>query len=393
MNLIIDGNYFGYRTLHVSRLLSESKFYLADIQEQAQFIKKLKIDFLSELKKFNNVESVIFTLDSHSWRKEFLKVYKQTRNETRSNSDIDYKSFYKLLSDFGTYLSENFDVVKTQVQDLEGDDVIYFWSEHFLNNNKNSVIITSDKDLNQLTRKKDNNFCFVFNNHSQNRRYIIDEDCKAYLDEKGKTLPKTSSGNDIFTFNLSESLSDEWSEISKHIGKNLSLEVCNKNELLFDKIFMGDGSDEIPNVFSVVSEDCNCKIKKFTRNHLKWIKKILDDNFMVWDITQINKNKKMLDVCVSIFSDKIGIQSEDLLQKIRDVIVLNHKLIVLNQENIPEEPLANWYKYYEENKIIPKVKIQELLKMDTSEMIKSITGYIEPEVEAKSNGIEMFFKF
>ena len=79
--LIIDGNYFVHSRLFVLPRPKKEQL-LGDRDGQEQFMRKLCIDFASEVRKMTPfVDQIVVAVDSKSWRKDlFPKAeYKGTR--------------------------------------------------------------------------------------------------------------------------------------------------------------------------------------------------------------------------------------------------------------------------------------------------------------------------
>ena len=87
--LLIDGNYFVFSRLFVLPKPKTGQL-LGDDKQMSQFMRKLAIDFASEMRKLKMfVDDVILTVDSKSWRKDLYPEsdYKGTRKQS---SDVNW---------------------------------------------------------------------------------------------------------------------------------------------------------------------------------------------------------------------------------------------------------------------------------------------------------------
>jgi len=69
--LLIDGNYFVYSRLFVLPRPKAGESLVGTPDSKAQFMRKLAIDFASEMRKLQGiVDEVVVAVDSKSWRKD-----------------------------------------------------------------------------------------------------------------------------------------------------------------------------------------------------------------------------------------------------------------------------------------------------------------------------------
>jgi len=124
--LLIDGNYFVFSRLFVLPKPKQGKL-LADDKQRAQFMRKLAIDFASEMRKLKMfVDDVVLAVDSKSWRKDLFPAsdYKGTRKQ---NQTVDWPSVYAVYEEFQKIVASK-GVTVHQIQGAEADDVIFGWS-------------------------------------------------------------------------------------------------------------------------------------------------------------------------------------------------------------------------------------------------------------------------
>lgn len=110
----------------------------------------LKTLFAS-LKDFKPKNLVFAMDDKLYWRKGIYSDYKANRKVMRLKSDIDFEKFFPMLDEFMDNLKivfPNFQFVK--VDRCEADDIIGVMTA---NMNDKIIVITTDRDMNQTTRR------------------------------------------------------------------------------------------------------------------------------------------------------------------------------------------------------------------------------------------------
>ena len=150
--LVIDGNYFLFKTLYVIPYMTKSKEILSTKKDMQTFMRKLATDFAYETRKFEGlVDRIVFTLDSRSWRKDFHPEadYKGNRKADKS---INWNNFTKVAEEFQQLLFKR-GVLLHKVQGAEGDDLMYAWNAHCTIKGKSVILFTGDKDMMQLVKK------------------------------------------------------------------------------------------------------------------------------------------------------------------------------------------------------------------------------------------------
>lgn len=104
----------------------------------------LKMKFESEYG-----ELVICVDNKDNWRKEIYPDYKGNRSKKRSESNIDYESFYKLQDEILDELDQHFPFKVIKVDRCEADDIVGVLAKEYARYEK-TVVISSDKDFKQV---------------------------------------------------------------------------------------------------------------------------------------------------------------------------------------------------------------------------------------------------
>lgn len=102
-------------------------------------------------KKKIEPDEVVLCLDvRNSWRYKYYKYYKSDRKLKRAQSEVDYQFFYDASDKFIKEIRNTFPWLVISNDECEGDDCIGILT-HELSKNNDIVILSSDKDLQQLT--------------------------------------------------------------------------------------------------------------------------------------------------------------------------------------------------------------------------------------------------
>lgn len=141
--ILIDTANMFFRARHVVRGDSSEKIGMA-IHIMFNGIKKAWKDF--------DGSHVIFCLEGRSWRKDIYEPYKRNRKEAKqalsAKEQEEDELFWECYQDMVDFIREKTNATTLQNPVAEADDLIARWVD--LHPNDNHVIISTDKDLNQL---------------------------------------------------------------------------------------------------------------------------------------------------------------------------------------------------------------------------------------------------
>lgn len=228
LTLLVDGNW-----LLMSRLSVITNSYLDD-NELCKNLQLLMIQSIKKvLKKFPNIDNIIFCADGGSWRNDLeipeivvddegnLIRYKGNREKPSDiNWELIFLAYEKLISQFKQY-----GINAYKESHIEGDDLLWWWSKKLNNEGTNCIVWTKDNDLKQLINI-DNNKCFTVWWNESNGMFVSD-----------------FNDDDLdFLFN------NEYNEndiIFKQITSNIQITQLDKDYIIIDKIIRGDKSDNI----------------------------------------------------------------------------------------------------------------------------------------------------
>lgn len=209
MNILFDGNYLYHRNFSVFSTYYKNEdigTVLQDKEKQQVLLRKCIIDLCHTVRKFENVERVVFVIDSRSWRYGLYDNYKYALTRVR---EPYYKDFLAVLQQLEELLKSR-GIIVSRVDGAEGDDLLYVWSIYFgYILDQETVIVTGDSDLRQIITKN----VSLFNNNSKNLKLYCLQEKEVYWNEK--------------------------------MESDVQVHVTNPFEVLLYKVIMGDGSDNI----------------------------------------------------------------------------------------------------------------------------------------------------
>ena len=251
LTLIIDGNW-----LMMSRLSVINNRYV-DLKSSLHDLKLLLIKSINvALRTFPDVDNIIFVTDGGSWRKYEpipdclhhdlngeLVEYKGTRIKT---DDIDWDMIFGSFDEFVAVLGDNGINVCSE-HHVEGDDWCWYWSTKLNKNGTNVILWSKDRDLTQLVHTDPTTKCFTV---------WWNKDNGVFAEENN------SDETDELTwlFNLESKENDRL--LSNIMNKVHKKTFVNPYEIVVDKIFMGDMSDNIFPLLLRRARDIN-NTKKF----------------------------------------------------------------------------------------------------------------------------------
>ncbi len=224
LNLLIDGNFLLNKNIYPLLKTNQLYGYLHRSLENS-------LNKFTSLYTFNNI---FFISDKgKSWRRNIYPNYKANRIKDES---IDWEFIYIAYEEFKQNLPKN--VKLLELDEIEGDDWIYYITTKYNQQNYSNIIISNDYDVKQLLYKcPENKWINIMINEFSNREKIF--------------LP---NGYDLYMNNLKKNKSNDPFELDDNDSiytflENLILKrepiASIANESVFTKIVSGDKSDNI----------------------------------------------------------------------------------------------------------------------------------------------------
>lgn len=317
--MVIDGNYFLSRSLYA--LPSKGEKLLDDGYDV--LLRKCLTDLCYQIKTFKEiVDTIVFTIDSHSWRKDHYQDYKANR---KKNEDAVNWDNWALCCDEIAKILENHGIVVARKMDLEGDDLIYEWTTRFTRAGKSSIIISADRDLTQLLYSNETSRVVLY--APSNKKLYATSGFKKWLD----TVDEVTKRETIFEINFPKGLRSKL--VFNELLKDIEYVETNPEEVRFIKIISGDTSDNIePIVYELQTsgrhKTSNEKVAK--RVFDKLVEKNKDYNFMfLFEDDAVNE-------IVGYVIDECKLDNSKFAS-IKNSFNENVKLIVLNRQAYPTE--------------------------------------------------------
>jgi 5'-3' exonuclease len=306
---------------------------LGDDKQKAQFMRKLAIDFASELRKLQNfVDDVVVAVDSKSWRKDLYPEadYKGTR---KSDSSVDWSNVYEVYGEFQQVLKSK-GVTVQQTSGAEADDVIFGWSVALNDRGKSCIVWTGDRDLIQLVNHSKANDAHTIWYWNTKKSLYVYEGFKA--DMELMASEQLSTDEILFNMGGEHMGRDEYQyNILQWITKNnIDITEVNCDEFIFKKVLTGDSSDNIPSVVTWQKEMKNGKLRNYSITD-KMASKIWDQYIKEFENFSIEYlfSDEQKNILSEMIYRVVGKSSKGL---IKSSLNNNLALMVLHNRIIPE---------------------------------------------------------
>jgi len=362
--LLIDGNYFLFSRLFVLPRPKGSKL-LGDTNSRSQFMRKLAIDFASEMRKLQGfVDDVVVAVDSKSWRKDLYPEanYKGTRTQDDS---VDWTAVFEVYEEFQKIL-KNHGVTIQQTQGAEADDVIFGWSVALNDRGKSCIVWTGDRDLIQLVNHSVANDAHTIWFYNSKKTLYAYPGFKSDMEKLASE--KLTDDEMLFNMGGSHMSRDDYQlQILNWIQKN-KIEVIDVDcdEFIFKKILMGDSSDNIPSVVTWQKEMKNGKLRNYSITE-KMADKIWDQYVKEFDSFEIdylfsNEQKSRLTEIIYrvVAKSTVGLIKSSLNNNISLMLLHNRIIPEAIQKAIFKEIDAEWEGAVEHfSRLLDKDKILE----------------------------------
>ena len=374
--LVIDGNYFLFKTLYVIPYMTKSKEILSTKKDMQTFIRKLATDFAYETRKFEGlIDRIVFTLDSRSWRKDFHPQadYKGNRKPDKS---INWENFTKIAEEFQQQLLKR-GVLLHKVQGAEGDDLMYAWNSHCTIKGKSVILFTGDKDMIQLV-----------NHNSSTKAHTIlyspvQKKLYTYL---GFTewMATSDTPVDIFSNTSADAMTKKlFADLLK--TKKMNIVEVNPHDVAFKKVLTGDSGDNVAPIYWYTTTLKNGKKRTYGVSDKK-AQKILEEfqnKHGAVDPMYFFTNDYVLDVAqiASRVLNAKHMSQEQLVKNIR----LNANLVLLNSTTIPESILDEMFRTVE--KLITHKNL-EISKLTTMNKLLEGTSYTKEKLSMTSRMLD-----
>ncbi len=367
--LLIDGNYFLHSRLFVLPR-PKNGVMLEDEASRASLMRKLAIDLASEVRKMRGfIDKVVVAVDARSWRKDLFPTaeYKGTR---KADSSIDWNAVYDVYEEFQNILQKH-GVVVHKIEGAEADDVLFGWSTLLINKGRNSIIWTGDKDLIQLVNySKANDSYALWYSPVQKSLYCF----KDFIDVLN-TSETTNTDDLLFNLSTYSGVKEEYKlAIKDWIQSNkVKLTEVNCDEFMFNKLLIGDKSDNIPSVVLWQKEMKGGKLRTYSITD-KLADKIFqqynkeNSQFIIDQLFNKDEIEKLADVVYRVIGKSSIVQ-------IKNNISQNMSLMMLHTKVIPDAIQNEIYSSVESE--LKVLEGTDLSQLTNKEKILEGTGWLK----------------
>ena len=97
-------------------------------------------------------EFIIACDNKNYWRRQLFPYYKANRKKSQAESELDWKAIFDCLGKIRAELKEFFPYRIIDIESAEADDIIGTLCQEFGNTNQKILILSGDKDFQQLQR-------------------------------------------------------------------------------------------------------------------------------------------------------------------------------------------------------------------------------------------------
>jgi len=371
--LVIDGNYFLFRTLYV---LPKPKGDILGTKKDMQvYMRKLATDLAYQIRLFEGlIDNVVWTIDSRSWRKDFYPEaeYKGNRKPDKS---INWDNFSKVTDEFKDILIRK-GVIISKVDGAEGDDLMYAWNAECLSHEKSVIMFTGDRDLIQLVNKNQSNGSHTILFSPVHKKLYTYQGFTEWLN-----TVDDDGGNDIFdVLKSSNSVENRVRKLLSQFIQNKKVDIMeiDTKEFSFRKVLTGDSGDNVPpaywhtrtandgksRTYGVSEAKAQAIVDEFKQKHGDLsILYLFNDDYL----------QDLRNILVKVMKAKY-MSPETILTNIKN----NVNLMILNSKTIPESILDEMFKTIE---IKMKQESSDLKGLTTMQKLLENTEYAKASID------------
>jgi 5'-3' exonuclease len=352
--LVIDGNYFLFRTLYVLPHRSKSKSLLESNEEVQSFMSKLATDFSYQVRLFEGlIDKIVWTIDSRSWRKDFYPEadYKGNRKQ---DSSINWENFSKVSDDFINILIRK-GVITSKVDGAEGDDLMYAWNTESLANDKSVIMFTGDRDIVQLVNKSQNGSHTILFSPAHKKLYTY-QGFSEWMNSDNEV-----ESTDIFDMmKVSVSPENQSKKLLQNLVKKKKVAILevDPEEFRFAKVLTGDSGDNVSPAYwyvmngrryGISDKKASEIISEFKQKHGTLSHMYLYNTELITDLANI---------IIRVMKAK-HMSREQIISNIRS----NVNLMVLSSESIPDGILDEMFRFVESKMNVNTVDLKGISSM------------------------------
>jgi len=328
--LLVDGNFITYRTVSVVQPNEDTKIRVDSKEDMAMFIRKIAIDFCSQVRLFDGLfDTVVWTIDKKSWRKTYFPEAEYKANRVIDET-INWENVSTVRDEFLDIMKRN-GVLVSVVEGAEGDDLIYEWSKYYRSKRKPSIILSGDKDLNQLVHFDENSYCVQYSPITS-KLY-----CAPGFEQWLKSAADDEKKVDIFNVTRPSKSADKMLLNDIVRQKQLTTVEVPVLDFIFKKVLIGDAGDNVKPAFNYTKPNKSGKVINHGISEGK-AEKIVEeykqsDELNVEDLYGNEQTKKLADITYKTMKAEGIMAASQIAQNIK----MNATLVALNDLSIPDK--------------------------------------------------------
>jgi len=380
LNVLIDGHYLFHKTFGIfsGYGTKEPNEILGHKNDRAMFIRKLATDLCSSLKQIPITGRVVFVSDSRSWRKDVPIEGGGYKSNRVKNTQVDWSVFFNLINEFGQHIEKN-GFIFSKVEGAEGDDLLYFWSKYFNEKGENCLIVSGDKDMDQLARWNEDSWTVVWSSNSKNNTFRV---------PKGWSSEYLNKTEQVTVFNLGESILPEKKRLQELVNK-CNLEEIDAQTFVFLKMLEGDKGDAVPSVWEVKSPDGkNFRITPKKAQQI--LDSVIESKWSISDFQLLLMDEAFLEwIGGFVLRFMKDLDNNHNRQKVVDNLQRNFSLMWLDASVIPEEVTDRVTTQIQAYSSLPVASVTPDWKilLEGTEWLESKTpSYLDPFLNSKLDG-------
>lgn len=306
-------------------------------QEIDELMRKLSTDIAFILRMLNPGR-VSLCVDSKSWRKKIeIEENEGYKGQREKNEDINWDNIYKLIQDFCDIAEKNGFII-SKINMAEADDNLALWSAKLKDTPKqHTILVSGDEDIRQLAyfNNKTHSSVTIFNPFMQGKNASK----KLYHTKEFLDWVNTDADNgDIFNMYI-DTDHNNFKQLSK--DTKLKFVEIEPESIALNKIFCGDGGDNIPSFYTWLTTTAKGDEKETRITPSKYEKIINELN--------INTIDDLLDVDIVKLEESLKkIVKGDLNISVRERLNRQCQLVILRESMMPEVMVDDFNEHYEE---------------------------------------------
>jgi 5'-3' exonuclease len=187
--LFLDAHNAIFRILHITHKQNEMS---GTADPTFSYFKFMYLKNILQLIETFKPTKVVVAIDSkQNWRKGVYPDYKANRKVARDASSFDFEAFFPILDEYIEELKALFtNIYFLRIDRCEGDDIIGVLTKEYHDKGIRSIIVSTDRDMNQLLRYKSvKQYDPMKKKMFEILNPLVELECKIIMGDKGDNIP------------------------------------------------------------------------------------------------------------------------------------------------------------------------------------------------------------